>query len=230
MRFSCRNCGKDFTSFSERDEKRKLAFTAIFYLLDKIACPHCNATNRIKRPKPLKQTSARWQPKHKASNPDDYDEPPTIVLFDECRKRWRGSDCSCEGCPSVFNCLTGNIDDGKLETDDPNYVEKKEAEKAELRQRAIDKGKLDKEVALLTRVRAMLGAKGISITTYNSFTYVKIGGTTWKLLPADIEAIGGLTWDTEQTSIIQKTLIRKKTNPEWTRVLLKLEIRAKNRV
>ncbi len=217
MRFHCNNCRKDFTSFSERDSKRRLAFTAIFHYLDQIACPHCNATNKIKRPKPLKETGARWQPKHRSTSPDDYDGPPSIVLFHECRKRWNGSGVNCEGCPFRFNCLTGNVDDGQLETDDPDYVEKKEAEKDSRNREIVEQYKQRQRKQKLLEVRNYLAKKGV---TCDNAMRVTIGGTTWKLSDVDIVSIKTDTWETDKTRTIKKSLVNKNIGLKYLRYLI----------
>lgn len=173
-------------------------------------CPHCGASNRSKILKPLKETRSRYQPKRRSVS--DENAPPNIILHQDCRSRLSGSIYSpkgyeviCEGCKCIFNCWTGNIDDGE-------YVAPIEKSAEEKRKEAIlkveDKKRND-ELQWLQDLRNRLGKVGFCYEFRKQAWYARFGGTTWKLTDDDIEAIRNYTWDTPQTIVIKRTFEKR---------------------
>jgi len=232
MRFHCNSCNKDFTTFSERDRGKKFAFS--HFIVDKMKCPHCGASNRSSIPrKPLKQSRGRWQPKRRSVDTDDY-TPQAIILHPLCQKRLSGDfrtglEVVCDGCKSVFNCWTGNIDDGSLETDDPQFaVEKRKDDVAKAKEVVADK-KRDDELKWLNDLRVRMGKLGFGYEFKKQTWYARFGGTIWKLTDNDVQAIRNATWGTPQTMVIKRTFDNKGVKSILAKSLLIFEMLIKER-
>jgi len=211
-------CGKDFTTLSERDKFRKFAFT--HFILDKMICPYCHASNchllptKIKRGrnKGLSRGYAGWN----ADRPQ-----PNIILHQDCRSRLSGSmdtgyEVVCEGCPCVFNCWTGNVDDGEHI---PPIGKTPETKKEEAVVKVAVK-KRDEQLEQLQNLREKMGKVGLSYETKNGFGYCRLGGTIWKLLTEDLASVRDNSWATAKTSVIKRSLDNKKIDTKYLRYLV----------
>lgn len=221
--------------FSERDEAKKFAFSHL--LLDKMFCPHCGARNKSHIPtKPLKTSRGRWQPKRRSVDTDDY-EAPSVIVHEACQHRMTGSIYSpeglqviCDGCRFVFNCLTGNVDEGKLETDDPDFVAKRQEEKKIEAIQIVAKKQRDDELTYLLQLRKQLGKSNFCYEFKKSMWYCRFGGTCWKLSDTDIEAIRSQKWDTAQTTVIKRSLDNKGIKALMANLLLGCELLVQRRL
>ena len=225
IKFHCVKCGRDFTTFSERDKSRKFALHHI--VMDKMTCPHCHASN--------------WRPVRKVSKGrgrgyagwDTADSPePNIIVHPDCRSRMCGSINSpeglqvvCDGCRSVFNCLTGNVDDGDYNAPLTKSIEV-QREEAKV---VVAKKKRDDELKGLQNLRNMMGKMGFGYAFKKQTWYARFGGTVWKLANNDIEAIRNYTWDTPQTIVIKRTFDNKGVKPIMAKSLLIFEMLIKER-
>lgn len=227
MRYHCNRCNKDFTTLSD-DKGKKFAFS--HFQLEKMSCPHCGATNRSNIPKrPLKQTRGRWQPKRRSMDTDDY-SPPSIVLHPICQKRIIGSISSiegirveCEGCPSAFNCLTGNVDDGTITESAFEIQEAKDRAKAKAVEDAKIKAvenKVNEDKLYLKQLRDKLGNLNFCYVFQNNLCYARFGGTVWKLDRDDEKAILEQTWHTPKTIVIKNTFLKREIKPIMAQKLL----------
>jgi hypothetical protein len=193
------------------------------FLVDNMTCPNCGASNKTKKFKPLKKTRSRWQPKRRSIDMDEYDTP-SIVLHDDCRSRLCGSISTrvsviCDGCPSAFNCLTGNVDDGF--TSD-NLVEKiKEEKSAQIEKAKIqaeDTKKRDEYNKFLKLVDS-LKKLGFSYSITDGQNYARFGGTVWKLAEEDKKAILDNSWHTPKTMVMKNTFVKHDISLELVREL-----------
>ena len=207
MRFHCQTCGKDFTTLSKEINKRH------FVNLDlrNMRCPHCSACNQEQNLKPLKKTRHRYQPKRRSADTDEIYQP--IVLSDICRSRMCCSfgnqikfEVVCDGCPSAFNCLSGNVDDGVLEdlAEEKKVVRKQEVEVAKVK--VVDKIVEDNKAKFI-QVKASLGKMGWDYEMHAN--RLKCGGTIWKLDNEDRQAIVDGSWHTPKTIVIKNTFRNK---------------------
>jgi hypothetical protein len=176
--------------------------------------------------------SSRW---HEEDN-DGY-RAPNIVVFSECQKRMIGSPFSpegyqveCKGCRHAFNCLTGNVDDGQLETDDPDYVASRRKEVVEKAKQTLAKKVRDDELEALNQLRSRMGKVNFGYEFKKETWYCRFGGTIWKLTEDDIQSICASKWGSPNTAIIKRTFDKKGMNPALARVLLVAEITEKNKV
>ncbi len=224
MRFHCNKCGRDFTTLAERDKARK--FNLTHFVIDKMSCPNCHASNWH-----MHNGSSRW---HEEDN-DGYREP-AIVVFEACQKRMvgnvfspEGMSVNCDGCRHAFNCLTGNVDDGQLETDDPDYVQKRAAEKLEKAKQAVAKKVRDDALEALNQLRKRMGKINFGYEFKNQMWYCRFGGTVWKLTDDDVQAICTSKWCSPNTTVIKRTFDKKGINSALARVLLVGEITEKNK-
>ena len=219
MKFHCNRCGKDFTTLSERDKDRKFALHHI--IMDRMRCPHCHASNWRPTKKGKGKGYAGW---------GNYDMPePNIIVHPDCRSRMSGSLYSpeglqvvCEGCKSVFNCLTGNVDDG----DYVSPLEKNIEQKREEAKIVLAKKKQNDERNYLEKLRRYFGSLGFGYAYRKATWYCYFGSTTWKLDANDIEAICTCTWSTPKTMVIKKTLDKREVKPVLAKSLLTFEIRS----
>jgi len=163
---------------------------------------------------------------------DDY-SPPSIVLHPICQKRIVGNPMSiegmqvmCEGCPSAFNCLAGNVDDGTLTENVIDQQEAREREKAkaveEAKAKAAENKKRDEQL-YLKKLRDTLGSWGFGYVFQNGLCYARFGGTVWKLDAEDIKAIMEQTWHTPKTTVIKNTLDKRQIKPAMAQKLLQWE-------
>jgi len=166
---------------------------------------------------------------------DDY-APPAIILHEQCQKRLCGNPMSiegmevmCEGCPSAFNCLTGNVDDGSLKSKE--YAEDNTQALADMRAKLVEDAKVkvaekkrDDEKDILKRLRLSLGNLGFRFIFQNGMTYARYQGTVWKLDMEDRRAIIAQTWHTEKAETIRKTLSNHGIKPMLAQKLLYWEI------
>jgi len=152
-------------------------------------CPNCHASNYHVTPPTRKGRGyAGWQ--------NDDRSAPTIILHPDCQNRFTGTGVVCDGCYSMFNCLTGNIDDGaKIEerTETAPQVSIKEIEQE-------DKAKK------LNLLQKSLLISDFSYVGKDNILYAKYKGTIWKLDKDDIHAIINNTWDTDKTKVIKNSL------------------------
>lgn len=162
---------------------------------------------------------------------DEYDVP-NIVLHTLCQSRICGNISSghttvvCDGCPSAFNCLTGNVDDGLVdkvgaeERQDRKIIQKveliKEAEEkvAEAKRKATEKHMLD----LAATLRKQGFSFGVPID--NLGWSARYCGTVWKLDTEDLKAILDNSWHTPKTVVMKNTFSNRKLNPDSVRELL----------
>lgn len=230
MKYHCNKCNKDFTTLSEKDKSRKFAFAHL--ILNKMSCPHCHASNYAKALKPLKKTRGRYQPKRKSLG-EDY-ELPNVILHPDCRSRVVGNpmniggiQVACEGCRSVFNCWTGNVDDGDYNSPlEKSIEERREEARAKV---AVAETKRDDELEYLNQLRTKMGKIGFRYEFGKEAWYARFGGTTWKLADDDVQAIRNHTWDTPHTIIIKRTFDKKGVKLAMAKLLLSLEIKIKER-
>lgn len=201
MRFSCGICHRDFTIINERDKKK--VFNIQHFILNKMHCPNCGAG---------------------AGNAN-------IVLHADCRKRLSGSPLNidgfqvhCEGCPSIFNCFTGNVDDGHIEP----LKETAEHLKEEANKR-LDKIKQDVDTEKATQLKTNLKAAGVSFRFAKQYWYLKFLNTIWKLGHDDVLAILNDTWDTERTRIVAHVLTKKRISLLVVTKVFKMEMSAVER-
>jgi len=166
---------------------------------------------------------------------DDY-APPSVVVFSECQKRLIGSPYSpegmsviCEGCRFAFSCLTGNVDDGILETDDPDFVAKRQEEKIAKAKEMVAKKERDDELAYLQMLRKQLGKINFGYEFKKQMWYCRFGGTCWKLNEDDLQSILTTTWSTPNTTIIKRTLDKKEVKQALPKMLLSYEMQINNR-
>ena len=219
MKFHCNRCGKDFTTLSERDKSRKFAFHHI--VMDKMSCPHCHASNwhPVSKSKSKGKGYAGWQ---------SYDcTEPNIIVHPDCRPRMSGSIYSpeglqvvCKGCKCVFNCLTGNVDDGDYISPLTKSIDEQRAE-AVIK---MQEKKRDDELQWLQDARKRMGKVGFSYEFRKQTWYAKFGGTVWKLTSDDVQSIRKCTWDTPQTIIIKRTFDNKGIKAVLAKSLLMWEM------
>lgn len=204
MRFRCTRCGRDFTTMS-MERADKVVFSIL--VLNKIKCPNCGAGERTRTLKPLRQSRCRWQPKRRSLDTSDYPEP-IIVLHDDCQTRLHHLDGKysvvCDGCPSAFNCLSGNIDDGANIEDDIDKRRAKKVDEAKKYMARVNKQELDLK---FKKIEQGLGQFSYQIN--GLVIYAQFGGTLWKLSEEDKQAILSNSWDTEKTKIIKTTLDKR---------------------
>lgn len=89
---------------------------------DKMVCPNCGARNpqaKVASVKYQKHYRTRYQPKPRYSIGDEDFNSPINNTTSRFSKAYNGSVGNkdgmrvvCDGCPQVFNCWTGNVDDG----------------------------------------------------------------------------------------------------------------------
>lgn len=233
MRFHCNRCNKDFTTLSN-DKGKKFAFR--HFMLEKMFCSHCGASNIQHIPKkPLRKTRGRYQPVRRSVDPYENGYTPAIVLHSLCQKRLVGNPMSiegmeivCEGCPDAFNCFTGNVDDGSLNTSeysqdrkDTKIKEQKEIV-VEAKVKTAEKKRND-ELDFLEQLRDQMGKVGFSYRFHNGLTYAHFGGTIWKLGDEDEKAILEQTWHTSKTKVIKNTLNNREIKLTVARNLLYYE-------
>ena len=205
MRFHCQECAKDFTTLSKENDKR--AFSNL--ILDDMRCPYCGCSNREVKLAPLKHTRGRWQPKRRSRDTDEVFQP--IVLSSICQSRVALTygesmfEVVCDGCPSAFNCLTGNIDDGVVEPED---IKDKFKKIDEAKEKLLDKQK-EEEKLRLKKIEDGLRNQGFAFVKLSDW-YAKFRGTNWKLSDDDIKAITENTWHTPKTMTIKNTLTNHK--------------------
>ena len=228
MKFHCNRCNKDFTTLAERDKGKKFGFSHL--IMDRMKCAFCGASNASRVLRPLKKTRNRYQPKRRMVSDDDA--PPSIVLHQDCRSRLTGSlyspegyEVVCEGCKCVFNCWTGNVDDGE-------YIAPITTSMDEQRKEAVikvEKKKVDDELQWLLDERKKMGKLGFSYEFRKQTWYARFGGTIWKLNPDDVQSIRECTWDTPQTIIIKRTFDNKGIKATLAKSLLVGEILIQSR-
>jgi len=221
MKFRCNKCCKEFTTISLKGGE-KIAFSV--FLVDKMKCPHCGAMNTPRELKPLKHTRSRWQPKRRSMETSDYPEP-NVTLHEDCQHRLingeSGFRVMCEGCPSAFNCLTGNVDDGNGE--DVDWVEARKKARIEEAKEKIKKIDDDKIKEDIKKLKLALGKAGLSCYCQNDKYYIKFCGTVWKLSEEDKQAIIEDSWHTPKTTVIKATLTNRNINLTEVRKLVNNE-------
>jgi len=216
LKFKCLRCQRDFTTLSENDKDKNFAFSHI--ILGKMKCPYCGASNghldnykKIGNKKTTKRGYAGWGSGER--------QAPNISLHSDCRKRLFGNVTSgfrvvCKGCPSFFNCWSGNVDDGMAST--PIKEEKIIPAKKDIVKRTVDDytAKLKKYM------------KSIDFTIYekDDKRYIKHANTIWKIGKEDSEVIINDTWNTNKTREIEKTLNKLKIDKKVFVRFFKYEI------
>jgi len=191
----------------------KFAFSIM--MIDKMRCPNCGASNHAHQSKPLKKTRSRWQPVHRSRNSEDY-PLPSISLHPTCQSRLMGSPSTtmrvkCDGCPSAFNCLTGNVDDGNgivMETQE-EMSERLEKQKNKAQAQLAAKELKDKQ-EMFEKMRDKLGKLGFSYEFKSGIWYARFAGTLWKLDTNDRSAILTGNYNTSKTIVIKNTLTKRK--------------------
>lgn len=180
-------------------------------MLDDMVCPHCGSRNHQREPKPLRRTRSRWQPKHMSREEGDY-QP--ITVSEICQKRLMVSfgsrmvaEVVCEGCPSAFNCLTGNIDDGIPDTVVPEDNKAKQIAEAKV---VVEKKEKEDKLAQVKRNIESLAKLGFTYYTDGGKCYAKFRGTIWKLSDDDVKSIMCNSWNTPKTMAMKNTLINRK--------------------
>lgn len=227
MKFHCARCNKDFTTLSERDESRKFALHHV--VMDKMRCPYCDASNSHLVPKPKK---GKGKGRRGYAGWDAPDRPePNIIVHPNCQKRIMGSINSaqglyvkCEGCESVFNCWTGNVDDGLY---DAPLVKPPDVAAAKAR---VAEKERDDELEWLKELRKRLEKVGFSYLFQKQAWYATLGGTTWKLTEDDIESIRKFWWGTPQTMTIKRTFDKRGISAVLAKSLLILEMQMREGV
>lgn len=225
MRFHCNVCKQDFTILSQ-DKERKIAFS--MFVVDNQTCPNCGAMNRTKKFAPLKKTRSRWQPKRRSMDMDEY-ALPDIVLHPDCQSRLCGSisigkvTVICDGCPSSFNCLTGNVDEGFTSATQEDYKDKTNAINAakieEAEKRLAEIKKRDEAEALI-KLRDELGRRGFYYFATYGQMFARFNGTIWKLSKEDEKAILDNTWHTPKTIVMKNTFANRGLDLDSARKLL----------
>jgi hypothetical protein len=196
-----------------------------------MVCPNCGARNAESIPrKPLKVVKgARWQPKRRSQDTDDF-RPPTITLHPDCQKRlvgnpFNGYEVLCGGqgvakCQSYFNCWTGNVDDGL-------YNAPLEKSREQQIDEAVALKKMQEETELQTRLitrRKQLRAHDFGYEFNNGIVYCRFGGTKWKLDKLDVGSIIHGKWDTDKSKVIRNSLANHNVNSDLAIILLTLEL------
>lgn len=230
MKYHCNRCNQDFTTLSEKDESRKFAFAHL--ILNKMSCPNCGASNRTKPLKPLKKTRGRYQPRRKSLGEDAV--MPDVILHTDCRTRIVGNpmniggiQVACEGCRSVFNCWTGNVDDGDYNSPlEKSIEERREEARVKI---AVAETKRDDELDYLNHLRTKMGKIDFGYEFGKGAWYARFGGTTWKLDNEDVTAIRSGHWNTIKTRIIERTLQNRRVSVVMAKSLLLFEIQIKER-
>lgn len=231
MKLHCNRCQKDFTTLSERDKSKKFAFSHL--ILNKMKCPHCGASNQHLLTKVKKGKSRSSRSRGYAGWDSDSNRPePNIIVHPDCRARLIGNigspnglEVHCEGCKCIFNCWTGNVDDG-------DYVSPLTKSIDVQREEAIVKvqeKKRDDDLQWLQDSRKRMGKIGFGYEFRKQVWYARFGGTVWKLTNDDVQAIRNSTWDTPQTMIIKRTFYNKGVKLILAKSLLMWEMLIHNR-
>lgn len=196
-----------------------------------MSCPHCHASNYHLQPKVKISRGYAGQRIVQASRKQWKERPePNIILHQDCRSRVSGNintglEVVCEGCNCVFNCWTGNVDDGEYIapiTKSPEIL-KEEAVAV------VQNKKRDNELEWLQYLRKRMGNVGFCYFFKKQSWYAKFGGTVWKLTSDDIRAIRSCTWDTSQTKVIKHTFDNKGIKVGMAKTLLVFELVIKKR-
>jgi len=230
MKFHCNRCKKDFTTLAERDASKKFAFSHL--IMDKMKCPNCGASNWHLTNKSKKKVNSRGGYSRGYAGFNNTERPePNIIVHPDCRQRLVGDfyspdglDVCCDNCKSVFNCWTGNVDDGDYNAP---LVKSIDNQREEAKIRMADKKRND-ELLRLQSLRRKMGTIGFGYE-FRQVWYARFGGTVWKLTNDDTKAISNYTWDTPQTIIIKRTFDNKGVNSHTARLLLIYEMRKVNK-
>ena len=226
MRFVCNSCKSEFTTLS-MNSGDKFAFSIM--MIDRMRCPNCGAANKQHLAKPLKKTRSRWQPVHRSRNSEDY-PLPSISLHPICQRRLMGSFSTqmfvkCEGCPSAFNCLTGNVDDGN------GIIKETQEEALERQAKKVEKAKAQVAAKELKDAEDKLKAdvekfekSGLIFYKKNNVLYAKFYGTIWKLGSLDEQAILNNSWHTPKTTVIKNSLIKRNIDLSMAGKVLKWKL------
>lgn len=221
MRYHCNRCGKDFTII-RADDKVKFAFA---HMTDKMQCQLCGAKNQYNvAKKSIKKSRGRWQGRRPSIDTWEYSNP-VVEMHSLCQQRVAGSMFSkegmqvmCNGCPSYFNCYTGNIDDG---IDVPEESKEKKIERAKEELVKIQSREFD---ANYEKIRKWGKLNMLTVELKDGVWRIKYAGTIWKLLNDDIKAIREGTWQTKNTTTISRTLERRNISVPMARSLVLAEI------
>jgi hypothetical protein len=165
---------------------------------------------------------------------DDY-SPPTITLHPLCQKRLVGNPMSiggmevaCTGCKAVFNCWSGNVDDGLIETNDPDFVAQQKAEAEVKAKELVAKNQKLQNAKTVIQFRQKLGKENFRYEFRNNAWYVRFLGTLWKLSEEDIEAIREQKWNTKTTEVVKRSIESRGIPINTARSLLYWELQARN--
>jgi hypothetical protein len=191
MKFICNICRKQFTTLADRDKHDLSALKHIS--LDQMKCPYCGANNKAIR---FRNHGRGW-----GSNAGEEDVvKPSIELHPDCKRRTiynaDGFGVVCDGCKSMFNCYTGNIDDGTI------IQENEFIAPPPIKIRTVETN-----YPILTKLRERLASKQFSFKFQKETWYAQFVGTIWKLSNDDVVALTNGEWGkTIKTQAIQHTL------------------------
>jgi hypothetical protein len=162
MKLHCNRCRRDFTTLIDADRQKMVRYLDF----SKWRCPYCGVHNT--------RTKARggW---YRGGDTDEIQQP--IVASRECQARIRGGIDSgfsvvCDGCPSAFQCLTGNVDDGIEQSEDYNPAVIK-----------IDLNEMEKvnKRAELDKLLKELKHNNITLYYKEGYYRIKVGSTIYKV-------------------------------------------------
>jgi hypothetical protein len=200
------------------------------FMVEKMVCPTCGAHNTSKYSGKKASATSRWLSKTIYDEEAEYKEP-TIVLFEECQHRVSGNPLSpdgmrviCDGCKARFNCLTGNIDDGTV-TSEQDTMYRPRRTQAEV----VYDTKRKEERALLDKLRnyadkVHFDYRSSANPKHLNTWYAHFKGTIWKLQQEDIKAITDGSWSTTNAGIIKKSLEKIKFRLDVAQALLSWEL------
>ncbi len=237
MKMYCNRCHTAFTVFNKANEEatKKLEFAFSHGISDKMVCPNCGARNpqaKVASVKYQKHYRTRYQPKPRYATGDEDFTPPSIILHPDCQKRIMGSVGNkdgmrvvCDGCPQVFNCWTGNVDDGLC-----NVITEPSPKKViiDAKKQVENQQKIAEEAAF-QKMKQVMGKAGFCYE-FKNLWYCKLGGTIWKLDPADVNAITSGAFNTKKTTVIKASLNNRGLSLSTAKSLLEVEIKKQNNV
>jgi hypothetical protein len=230
MKFYCNRCHQAFTTFRKsgtQDEQKERSFAFSHLLVNKMSCPNCGATNRgalsVASERYSKHYRTRYQPRPRAATGEEDYIPPNIILHPDCQKRVCGSSMNvgglqviCEGCPQVFNCWTGNVDDGLC---NEAHVPEKPVIIKTAQERLIETNR-QLELANLNHLREKLGKEKFGYERKNNQWYCRYAGTIWKLSDDDVASIKSGEFGTPVTKVIKQTLDKHSISLAQAKLLL----------
>ena len=133
----------------------------------------------------------------------------------------------CDGCPSAFNCLTGNVDDGSHKEEIPfarppvelaNEEAAMKIKEAEEKAAELELKKAEQEFENLKR---KLGKLGFCYEFRNGEWCARFGGTIWKLSQDDTLAILAGDYNTQKTITIKNTFNKRNIDLSMAEKLLR---------